>query len=119
MKGWQRAIDACKPKGMNVKQYNQMVHAKRRYEERFGKELTKEHYLSLVAKIQKGEATFLRRTSRRVTVWSIDDDGMEVIATYDKQRKTINTFMTPDMVKRRERKEHGEQKDPSEARHVS
>lgn len=79
----------------------QYLHAKKRAAERYGLELTKEHYQTLCLAIQRGEGTFLGRQSNRVSVWQITvyrastNDFPKVNVVYDRQRHTIVTFLPP------------------------
>jgi hypothetical protein len=48
---------------------------------------------SFVQQIQAGEATFLGRQSNRTSVWLVTFRGNACRVVYDKQRKTIVTFL--------------------------
>lgn len=77
---------------MNKKQ-SQRIHAKRRAKERYGVELNSKDLKSLVTKIQKGDAEFVRKISLTRSVFIVD--GRKVV--YDKLRKNIATFLSEDM----------------------
>jgi hypothetical protein len=68
----------------------QKRHALHRSVERFGVAFD---FDEAIRKIQAGKAQFVRRQSLRVTMWKVEMAGKEVIAVYDKQRKTIVTVM--------------------------
>lgn len=71
-------------------------HLDRRAGERLGFELSGGTKRELVARIQSGRATFLRRTSWTRTVWRSDIDGVSCIMVYDKTRKQIVTVWRDD-----------------------
>ena len=68
-------------------------HAKRRFDERAGVELTRELHDEIVRSIQKGEAAFVRRQSNRVTLWNVIIEGKERTVVYDKKRSNITTVL--------------------------
>jgi hypothetical protein len=72
-------------------------HAIRRFAQRFPKELTNHEYDELVRQIQSGRAKFIEKQSNRVSVFEVKTSGITAIAIYDKSRKTIITFITPEM----------------------
>lgn len=75
----------------------QKIHAKRKAFQRYGVTLNRIDYRNLVHKIQEGKAIRLYRQSNRVTIWKVDFNGTSMIAVYDSARKTICSFLSPDM----------------------
>lgn len=75
----------------------QKSHARGRYEERFGQELTHEEYADAVAQIQNNKGWFLEKQSNRVTVWCVMVNGEDAVAIYDKKTYQVRTFYTLEM----------------------
>jgi hypothetical protein len=71
----------------------QRAHARRRARERYGVSLTKPSFHAIVQQIQNGKATFLGRTSLRVTEWIVPFEGAKLRVVYDRKRKTIVTCL--------------------------
>ena len=69
----------------------QRIHAKRRFLERFGVQLTTADLQRYVALIQAGSARFMGKVSNRVSLWDMPFGDKTVRVVYDKQRKTIVT----------------------------
>lgn len=90
-----------KKKGRKKKRFtkyeSQRIHAKRRFKERFGEPLKRKNLDEATRRIQKQEAFFMERQSHRITIWKLDVQGVEVLAVYDSNRKTICTFMDPNL----------------------
>lgn len=74
----------------------QRVHAKRRAAERYGLILNRSDLREIVLAIQRQQATFLFKESNRLTHYALDFQGKRVVVVYDKQRKTIVTFLPPE-----------------------
>ena len=68
-------------------------HAKLRFSQRVGGTLDEQTLQSLITKIQNGEAELVDKQSNRVTVWRIEINNEFFNVFYDKQRKTIITFI--------------------------
>lgn len=79
------------------KKTSERVHAKRRALERYGLVLTKDIRNDIRGKIKRNDGTFIRRTSRRVSIWEVELSGDKYVVAYDTQRKEIVTFLTGDM----------------------
>jgi len=79
-----------------TKAYAQGVHAIRRAAERYGLRIGKRTLQRLVADIQQGRGTFIRRQSNRVSLWQLNVEGRPVRVVYDRLRKTIVTFLPPE-----------------------
>ena len=78
----------------------QRGHARRRYEERFKRELSKEEYSAVVLKIQQKRGYFLEdvyRSEGYVRIWCVEVQGEDAVAFYDEDTKQIRTFYTLDM----------------------
>ena len=65
-------------------------HASTRAQERFGG-LYKDDFEKIIAIIQSKQATFVKKTSNRVSVFSLTYNGLEMTVVYDKKRKLIVT----------------------------
>jgi len=84
-----------RPRGR--KENAQKQHAGLRAGVRYGVTLSPAENAQLVERIQKREGVeFLERQSKRVTVWLLAHDGVEIPVVYDKQRKTIVTVLPPE-----------------------
>lgn len=68
-------------------------HAKRRAMERYEIDLNRHKRLEIVHMIQTGKAQLVRKQSHRVTIFSLQYEGKEVVVVYDGQRKTLATFL--------------------------
>ena len=75
------------------KAQTQRRHAQRRAYERHGLQLTRHDLNEIVRQIQAGKAHFVERQSHRVSLFDIDIDGRSARVVYDKQRKTIVSFL--------------------------
>lgn len=82
----------------NSKKRCQYRHAKRRFLQRQGVEVSNGDLDSLVRIIQRGEAEFVERQSLRITKWRVDVFGMPCVVVYDRSRKSIVTVLTDEMV---------------------
>ena len=71
----------------------QRAHARRRAWERFEIQYTRRDEHNIVQQILRNEGTFAWRTSHRVSVWRVKLGDAEVLAAYDRIRKTICTVM--------------------------
>lgn len=69
------------------------LHARQRFRLRCETELTDDLHSHLVQKIQRNECPFVRRQSRRVTIFetTLDDTGYHLV--YDSLRKQIVTIL--------------------------
>lgn len=78
----------------------QTAHARTRAYERYGLRLDDADLKAIIADIQQGRAHFVCAQSLRVSVFDVKA-GLEQVTTrvvYDRQRKTIVTFLGMDMV---------------------
>jgi hypothetical protein len=75
------------------------IHAKRRLGERFGVSANRNVIQGVVRQIQSGTAVFACRQSVRKTCWKVLVDGKPMIAVYDKERKTVLTFLPPEDIR--------------------
>lgn len=71
----------------------QARHATKRALERYGIELTREKREKIVRMIQGGQASIVRRQSHRVSIFSLIFEEKEVVIVYDKQRKSLASFL--------------------------
>lgn len=78
---------------MPSKAKNQMQHAKRRFRQRLGIELTPALNKALLAQIQDGVAELVEHQSRRVSVFKTTIEGQQVRLVYDKNTKVIVTLL--------------------------
>ena len=73
----------------------QKSHARRRYEERFGQELSHEEYEDVIAQIQDpNRGWFLEKQTDRVSLWCVTVYGKDAVAMYDKETHQVRTFYT-------------------------
>lgn len=80
----------------------QRVHTIRRLRERYGLEFTSREYKELCNAIRNDESSrvrFITRYSLRLTVHAITLGDKEVFVVYDKERHSIATVLSPNMVK--------------------
>jgi hypothetical protein len=85
-----------KPTGP-TKREAQRVHAKRRAAERYGITLNHALHTELIAAIQTGRATFVRRQSHRVSLFDVTlPTGVTARVVYDRHRKALITVLPPE-----------------------
>jgi len=75
----------------------QKRHAKERLFDRFGIHAGNNDLLAAVQAIQHGKSRLVERQSNRVVLHEVRVNGMTVIAVYDTIRKSIASFLRPDM----------------------
>lgn len=84
---------------MLTKEKAQIKHAKFRAKTRFGVDLTPALRKRIVTDIQNGRASFIGRSSNRVTIWRYmlpkGNGFVSCRVVYDKYRKNIATVMHP------------------------
>jgi hypothetical protein len=68
-------------------------HAERRLNERYGEAWTKELHDRIVARIQKGRAKCVRRTSNSRSVFDVELDNVTYRVVYHRPTKMISTFL--------------------------
>lgn len=71
----------------------QNKHAKQRAMERYGIDLNRHKREQIIRMIQNGQAECVRKQSLRVSIFSVQFEDKEVIVVYDKQRKTLASFL--------------------------
>lgn len=71
-------------------------HAKMRASERFGINFSKQIHDEVIKTIQDGKAKFVEKQSNRITLFDVLVEGKECRVVYDKERKTIVTFLNKD-----------------------
>lgn len=74
----------------------QTRHARVRALQRYGIELGPAGRAEIIRAIQGGRSTVVERQSRRVTVHDVELEGGVVRVVYDRQRKTLVTFLPSD-----------------------
>jgi hypothetical protein len=74
----------------------QTKHAKRRAFERYGVELNRHQLRELADLIRTGKAEFVEKQSHRVSVFRVPIGDTTARVVYDRQRKTIVTFLPPE-----------------------
>ena len=79
---------------MNKKLINQRIHAKKRAFERYGLTLNRNDLQDIVNNIHK--AKLLSKTSNRVKVFEVLVKGVSCVVVYDRNRKSIATFLPLD-----------------------
>lgn len=80
----------------------QRIHALYRIEERIGSEVSSKQ---LVKHIQDGEAEFLYKPSKRLSVFRFTNERVDIVVVYDKNRKQVVTVY-PYSGSNEERKRH-------------
>jgi len=78
------------------KRRDQQRHAQKRAMERTGLNISANRQDEIIGKIQKGECVFVRKDSRRVSVFDVEFEEQTLRVVYDKQRKSLATIMTKD-----------------------
>ena len=78
-----------------TKKHCEIAHAQRRFNQRFGKPLTRARRLEITSMIQEGRATLICEQSIRVKHYRIVYEGKVMDVVYDRQRKCIVTFLFP------------------------
>jgi len=76
-----------------IKLHSQRRHAKRRASERYDLHLNRMDLKQLVTKIQNSDGKFVESLSLRTAVWLLEHEGKPVKVVYDRNRKTIVTFL--------------------------
>jgi hypothetical protein len=71
----------------------QIKHAKKGLLSRFDMAINDNEYLQMINKIKKGRAVFVRRTSKRVTIWDVPIREKVLRCVYDKSRQVIVTVL--------------------------
>ncbi len=79
-----------------TKREQQIVHAKKRAQERFGTDINKCFRRDLVDLVASGKLPIIRKQSNRVYVYEIDLNGQKAQLVYDKMRKVPITFLYMD-----------------------
>jgi hypothetical protein len=69
------------------------IHAKRRALERYNLGLNREQLNELTQMIQQGKSRFLEKQSLRVSIHELQAFDRTLYVVYDKNRKTIITFL--------------------------
>ena len=78
------------------KRRDQQRHAQKRALERTGLNISANRQDEIVGMIQRGECVFVRKDSRRVSLFDVEFEQETLRVAYDKQRKSIATIMTKD-----------------------
>lgn len=79
--------------GKKGKGKSQTAHALRRASQRLGLSLNERDLLDVIQDIQSGKYKCLQVQSNRVSKFKVTIKGVEVVAVYDKLRKTLVTFL--------------------------
>jgi isopentenyldiphosphate isomerase len=77
------------------KRHSQRKHAKQRFQERFGIDLSPAKRLEIVGRIRNRKATFILHQTNRVSLWDIDMDHQVIRVAFDRNRQEIITAMWP------------------------
>lgn len=86
-----------------TKKQNQKAHAKDAFRERYGEEINRERYNQLVDYIRnltnndKVQVTLIKKCTNRESAYWITEEDKKYKCIYDKQRRTIVTFLEEDM----------------------
>lgn len=76
----------------------QVSHARKRALERFDLDLSRDAIMRMVGQIQAGRARHVMKQSCRVSIFEIRHEQVTLYVAYDKQRKSISTFLTRQMI---------------------
>lgn len=68
-------------------------HFCRRLLERYGVEAGASMAQEIARKIRQGKGKFLDRQSNRVTIWSVEVNGVDMRVVYDKERHQVVTAL--------------------------
>lgn len=71
----------------------QRAHAKKRLAQRFDLQINRFQIRDLVAQIQQGKTRLLEKQSNRISVQLVIYSERKLAVVYDKERKTIVTFL--------------------------
>lgn len=86
-----------KQKGLKVtKALCERWHAKKRCLERYGINLNREGYLSIIKTIQTGRSKLLWKQSLAKFHYSVNYEDTQFIVVYDRNRKELVTFLPKD-----------------------
>jgi hypothetical protein len=77
----------------NSKVICQRIHAKSRFKERLGLDITTAQIDAMVKTIQMGYAKFVERQSARVSKWEMTFNDRPYYVIYDKRTKSIVTIL--------------------------
>lgn len=97
MKAWMKSHSLIYPRVPKEELHpaRQKSHARRRYEERFGRELSHEEYEDVIAQIQSpSRGWFLEKQNDRVSIWCVTVYGADAVAMYDRETHHVRTFYT-------------------------
>lgn len=83
-------------RGIMKKYRSQRIHAKKRFCQRFGLDLTSGSLSELARQIRDGEAEFVFRQSNRVSVWDVTYQKRTFRVIYDGRTKEIVTVLPED-----------------------
>lgn len=75
------------------------IHARKRALERYNLEVDRKLLNWFAGQIKSNKAIFFRRKSNRVTNWIVKYNNENYLVSYDKQRKTIITFLPKEKMK--------------------
>ncbi|RJO61085.1 MAG: hypothetical protein C4542_07305 [Dehalococcoidia bacterium] len=77
----------------------QMLHARKRVAQRYGKALSSDAIkrIARLIKTNNDSCAFIERQSLRVTVWDVPYEGQTYRVVYDNKRHSIVTFLPPDI----------------------
>lgn len=76
-----------------------IIHARKRALERYDLKVDRKLLNLFVNQIKSNKAIFFKRRSNRVTNWIIKYKNEDYLVSYDKQRKTIITFLPKEKMK--------------------
>jgi len=79
-----------------TKLLSQQAHARQRFFERFGMWIGDITLAHVVRAIQEGRSRPVCRKSKRITFHEVDVGSTRAIAVYDKDRKSVASFMRPE-----------------------
>ena len=77
------------------KRHSQRVHARQRFQERFGIDLNQAKRQEIVGMIKGRKATFILHQTNRMSLWDVALDHQVIRVAYDQTRQEVVTAMWP------------------------
>lgn len=84
-----------------TKKRKQINHAKRRFRERFGLEVSEGDLYKMAKDIREKKAIFVHKDTNRVSIFLVKFRGNEYTVAYDRTRKIIITVLPKDNIELR------------------
>ena len=82
---------------MNKHKYNERIHAKKRFEERYGLKINRHEYHELKKELGSRKYRFIKKVRGKSSVFFGVVKSVPTYIIYDKKQQEIATFLTPGM----------------------